>query len=422
MPDKRNILVLGSGGREHAIVWKLKQSLHCNKIFCIPGNGGIASLAECVNIPHEDQEALANFVRENNIALTIVGPEQPLVDGIVDNFRKKGLAIFGPDKIAAQLEGSKAFSKDFMKKYAIPTAEYLKITDISEAPKYLDTCNYPVVVKASGLAAGKGVIICENRESADQAVHAMLLNKQFGSAGEMLVIEEFLEGEEISIFVLTDGFHYHILPTARDHKRAYEGDKGPNTGGMGAFSPAPLLKNDEMEFVKSEIIEKTIKGIKKEGGDYKGIIYIGLMITSKGIKVLEYNCRFGDPEAQVILPLLENDLVELIDLSLTEKLNECTISSGDRHCAAVVLASGGYPDDYKKGLRIEGADNNYGKDVIIFHAGTKMADGKLVSSGGRVLAVTALAESKEAALDKSYAAIKDISLKDSFYRKDIGKF
>ncbi len=421
MSDKQNILVLGSGGREHALVWKLKQSPKVAEIHCIPGNGGIENIATTASVPLTNFSALATYVRDHDIDLTVVGPEQPLVNGIVDSFRKKGLKIWGPDQLSARLEGSKAYSKDFMKKYGIPTAGYKSVNNLNDAIHFLKECRYPIVIKASGLAAGKGVVIAESRKEALTALESMLVNRQFGDAGDTVVIEEFLKGDEISILVITDGNHYHILPTARDHKRAFDGDLGPNTGGMGAFAPAPLLTAAQEQQVIGDIIEPTIAGIRSEGGDYKGIIYFGLMIDGEDIRVLEYNCRFGDPEAQVILPLLKNDLLDLIDASLKENLDQQKIECHSGVCATVILASGGYPGNYEKNLPIQDKTVNGEDNLILFHAGTRRENEVLLSSGGRVLAVTALGENLKTALNIAYKNISKIKLKGSFYRKDIGK-
>jgi len=419
---KQNILVIGSGGREHALALALRRSERCGVIHCIPGNGGTAEIAEHADISTDNHEALARYVKAHDIALTVVGPEQPLVGGLVDHFRSEGLAVFGPDRAAARLEGSKAYSKDFMTRYGIPTAAYARVRDLESGLAALDEQSYPTVIKASGLAAGKGVIIAQDREEAAAALRQMFVDRVFGAAAEEVVIEEFLEGEEISIFVLTDGTHYKIFPTARDHKRAYDGDRGPNTGGMGAFSPAPPLAAGIMDGIRRRVIEPTLAGIRSDGGHYAGIIYLGLMVSGEDFKVLEYNCRFGDPEAQVILPLIESDVIELFHSAIEGRLNETELKISKDSCATVVLASGGYPGSYRKGLPISGAESSDDDPrVTVIHAGTaRDGRGRIISSGGRVLAVTALGRDRQEALDRAYSRMEQIELEGSFYRRDIG--
>ncbi len=414
----KRILVLGSGGREHAILHALKRSESNVQLFAIPGNGGIAQIAETETISLSDFAAIADFVRKMEIDFTIVGPEQPLVEGIVDFFKKQLLPILGPDKIAAQLEGSKAFSKSFMEKYAIPTAKFRTFTETKSALAYLENQNFPLVVKASGLAAGKGVIIAENKNDAEKAIQQIMAEKAFGEAGNQVVIEEFLNGTEMSVFVLTDGKTARLLPTAQDHKRALDNDEGLNTGGMGAYSPSIFEDPQLMDFVNKQIVQPTLKGIAAEGGHYTGVLYIGLMLTDEGPKVLEYNVRLGDPEAQVILPRIQNNMVKLFEAAADGTLNQYDISQTPDVSMTVIMASGGYPGDYIKGFPIEGLDL-VPENVTVYHAGTKEEFGRIVTSGGRVLAVTASGENLKSARDTVYAAIPKIRFQNSFYRKDI---
>lgn len=402
------ILVVGSGGREHALVWKLAQSKNARKIYCAPGNGGIAQLAECV-----DTKDLPAFAVREKIDLTIVGPEQPLVNGIVDEFQKHGLKIFGPTKQAAQLEGSKVFAKRLMWKYKIPTAK----GEIFNNPQHAKSEISPYcVVKADGLAAGKGVMVCNTKEEALNAVTLIMEKKIFGEAGDKVIIEELLEGEEVSILAFSDGENVIPLVPSQDHKRIYDNDKGPNTGGMGASSPVPIITEELNWRIQKEILEPTVKAMAKEGYPYKGILYAGLMITKDGPKVLEYNVRFGDPETQAVLARMESDLLPPILSVINGDISRCRISWTDKMSVCVVIASGGYPDKYEKGFPIEGLDEV--KDAIVFHAGTKYENGKFYTNGGRVLGVTAVGDN---AINKCYDAVSKISFKDMHYRKDIGR-
>jgi phosphoribosylamine--glycine ligase len=414
------VLVIGSGGREGAICWKIKQSPKCDELFCSPGNAGIAKYAELV--PLKNIPEMISFVKDNGISLTVVGPEQPLVDGIVDAFEKEDLRIFGPKKAAAQIEGSKIFSKKLMKKYTIPTAYFEEFENSSEAVLFLNGRTYPLVIKADGLAAGKGVIIAQDKDEAVEAIKAILDGKQFGEAGKKIIIEEFLEGEEASILCFTDGKTIVPMESSQDHKRVFDSDQGLNTGGMGAYSPAPVVTKELLSKVQKEILEPTVKAMEKEGCFYKGVLYAGLMITKDGPKVLEYNARFGDPETQAVLPRLKTDLIDIMEAVIDGKLDKIKIEWETRPAVCVVMASGGYPGDYKKGYVIEGLDEAGGmKDIMVFHAGTSLAGCDIVTSGGRVLGVTALGDTIKDAIEKAYKAVGSISFKDMHYRKDIGK-
>lgn len=413
------VLVIGSGGREHALVWKIAQSRQVDKLYCAPGNGGIDSLAECVNIKVEDLQGLLDFAIQNRIDLTVVGPEVPLSLGIVDLFEAKGLRIFGPNKEAAQLESSKAFSKDFMQKYGIPTAKYMVYEDYSKAVSEVDSFGYPVVLKADGLAAGKGVIIAADRQEAVAAIEDILLDKKFGSAGSRVVIEEYLTGKEASILAFSDGRTIVPMVSAQDYKRALDNDKGLNTGGMGAVSPAFYYNDEIAEVVKHDIIEATLNALNSEGISYKGIIYFGLMLTDKGPKVLEYNARFGDPETEAVLPRLKSDLVEIMDAVIDCRLKDISIEWDERAAVCVVMASGGYPGEYRNGYEISGLEAVDGHDVTVFHAGTKKSGDSVLTSGGRVLVVSALADSVEKARALAYKNVEKISFEAAFYRRDI---
>lgn len=412
------VLVVGNGGREHTIVWKLNQSPLVTEIYCAPGNPGIGEIAKNVEISSEDIEKLVDFSQEMSIDMTIVGPEVPLVSGIVDAFQGAGLRIIGPAKAAAQLEGSKAFAKDFMKKYNIPAAAYDEVDSYEEAIKKLQQYSFPVVIKADGLAAGKGVLICENQEEAEKALVDILLNKVFGEAGDKVVIEEFLEGIETSILCFVDGKTIIPMVSSQDHKRIYDGDQGPNTGGMGTYSPNYVYTEEIAQIVEEDILQRTLKGIQEEKMDYKGILFIGLMITKEGPKVLEYNVRFGDPETQVVLLRLETDLVEIFDTMLERRLSDIAIQWNNKAVVCVVLASGGYPGEYEKGKEIYGLDT-IGDNTVVFHAGTAMRDGKLVTNGGRVLGVTSWAEDIENARKQAYENVEKIGLEGKTYRRDI---
>jgi phosphoribosylamine---glycine ligase len=414
------ILVIGSGGREHALVWKIAQSPLVKKIYCAPGNPGIRELAENVKIAANDLDGLLQFAKTKQIDLTVVGPEDPLVDGIVDLFEENGLKIFGPNGAAAQLEGSKAFSKNLMKKYKIPTAIYQTFKSNIDALIYFKFIEkFPVVLKASGLAAGKGVIICNDLQETVAATNLIMKDKAFGEAGSEMVIEEFLEGEEVSIFAIVDGKNYKLFSPSQDHKRVFDNDEGKNTGGMGAYAPAPLATSDFIEDVKKSIIEPTINAMITEGSPYKGLLYFGIIVTQSGPKVLEYNCRFGDPETEVVLPLLESDLVPLMLASINGTIEKEDIKIKDGFAVDVVLASGGYPDKYEKGKIITGL-NSLDSDILVFHAGTKIEGDNLVTNGGRVLNVVGLGKEFKPTQQKVYKEIKKIHFDKMHYRTDIG--
>lgn len=413
------ILVIGSGGREHALIWKLNQSSLVDEIFCAPGNAGIGKIAKNIDISYNNIDKLIEFCKNNNIDLTIVGPEAPLVEGIVDTFKENNLKIIGPAKHAAQLEGSKSFAKNFMKKYNIPTAKYDEVKTFKDAELAIEKYSYPVVIKADGLAAGKGVFICQNKNEALSTIKELLNDRKLGDAGNKIVIEEFLEGVETSILCFTDGATIVPMVNSQDHKRAFDNDEGPNTGGMGTYSPNYIYTEEITAKVEVEILEPTLEGIKKENMDYKGIIFIGLMITKNGPKVLEYNVRFGDPETQVVLPRLETDLIKIFEHILDEKLNDIDIKWSENHAVCVILASGGYPDKYKKGIAIEGLDN-IDNDLLVFHSGTAEEENKIVTNGGRVIGVVGIGKNTIDARKKVYENIDKIQFNESFYRKDIG--
>ncbi|MDN5331238.1 MAG: phosphoribosylamine---glycine ligase [Tepidanaerobacteraceae bacterium] len=415
------VLVVGGGGREHALVWKIAQSPYVKKIYSAPGNAGIAELAECVDIKVEDIERLADFAEMEGIDLTVVGPEAPLVEGIVDEFEKRKLNIFGPNKAAAQIEGSKVFAKNLMKKYGIPTAEYEVFDDYEKATRYVEESNIPIVIKAEGLAAGKGVVVARTREEAKNAIKAMMKDGVFGKAGRRIVIEEFLEGREVTVMAFCDGKAAKIMESSRDYKRVFDGDEGPNTGGMGAVSPAYYYTDDVSEYVRENIIRKTLEAMEKEGAPFKGVLYAGLMLTSKGPKVLEFNCRFGDPETQSVLPRLNIDLVEVIFKVLEGKLSEADIDWSKEKAVCVVLASGGYPGAFEKGKKITGIKEAEKEGALVFHAGTALKSGEVVTAGGRVLGVTALGKTEEEARDNAYRAASKIYFEGMHFRKDIGK-
>jgi len=414
------VLIVGSGGREHAIAWKVAQSPKVKEIFAAPGNPGIGKIGECVPISPTEIDKLVEFAKEKKIDLTIVGPEAPLVAGIVDEFEKAGLKIFGPSKSAAQLEGSKAFAKEMMKKYGIPTAEFKVFSDPEEAKNFVRERGAPIVIKADGLAAGKGVTVARTLEEALTAIDKIMVKRVFGESGNRVVIEECLEGEEASYLVITDGKNFVPLATAQDHKAVFDGDRGPNTGGMGAYSPAPVLSKDMELRVQEEIVKPILKGMMEEGAPFKGILYVGLMITNDGPKVLEFNVRFGDPEAQVILRRLEDDLVEIAEKTIDGKLpNRLNWKPETSIC--VVLASKGYPGSYEKGKEIFGIEEAEAiPSVVVFHAGTAIKNGKLVTNGGRVLNVTALGKDIKEAREIVYKAVEKIHFEGMHYRKDIG--
>lgn len=414
-----NILVIGSGGREHALIWKIKQSPKARKIYCAPGNAGIASLAECVAIPADDIKGLLRFAKDKKIDLTVVGPEAPLVKGIVDEFEQHGLKIFGPNQAAAQLEGSKAFAKDFLHRRNIPTAVYKVFDEPKTALEFLDRAQFPLVVKADGLAAGKGVVICQNLKEAQQAVDEIMVQRIFKSAGDRIVIEECLEGPEASILAISDGKHFFVLETAQDHKRIFDDDLGPNTGGMGAYSPAPVVTPEMMNKIISRIIEPTIRGMHKEGHPFKGVLYAGLMLTYQGPQVLEFNVRFGDPETEAVLPRLKTDLVDIMLAAVEGKLNKLTLQWDERPCVCVVVASGGYPGTYETDKVISGLEDIKDPDTVVFHAGTQLKNGAVTTCGGRVLGVTSLGVDMQDAIARVYKAVDKIKFERAFFRRDI---
>ena len=424
------ILVIGSGGREHALVWKIMQSPGVGKLFCAPGNPGIAALAECVSLKAGDLSGLLDFARTEKIDLTVVGPEQPLAEGIVDVFEAEGLKIFGPSKKAAQLEWSKAFAKEFMKRHGIPSASFRTFTrgNIAGAKSYASSVSLPVVVKADGLAAGKGVAICATRDEVQTTLDDMMEGRAFGKAGETVIVEECMEGEEASVFAITDGTEFVTLSPAQDHKRALDGDKGKNTGGMGAYAPAPVMTPELMKSVEDTIIRPTLQGMKAEGTPYKGCLYVGLMLTESGPRVVEFNSRFGDPESQVVLPLYRGDLVGLLKAASDGTMKTFTraraanSSSGVAVC--IVLASGGYPDQFEVGKKIDGLDCLENRaNVVAFHAGTRSENGQTVSAGGRVLGITCHEHQGTIAraIETAYTAVRQVSFEGMHYRKDIGK-
>jgi len=414
------VLVVGSGGREHCLAWKISQSSLVDELYCAPGNGGTALIAQNVDIGADDIDSLLKFALEGKIDLTIVGPEAPLVEGIVDKFQEKGLKIFGPTKDLALLEGSKVFAKETLRKFNIPTADFKVFDDPAAAKEYIKNKSYPLVIKADGLASGKGVIVCESLGEAYDAIDLIMVDKKFGSAGDRLIVEDFIQGEEISVLIFTDGNTIVPLVSSQDHKRIFDGDKGPNTGGMGAYSPAPLVDEQEFNNIIETVFRPLIEGLKKEGKVYKGILYGGMMMNKGKPYVLEFNVRFGDPETQAILPKLKSDLAKIMLDTVDEELNEVELQWDDRFCLCVVLASGGYPGSYEKGKTIKGLDKlKNQEDIFVFHAGTKMTNG-LVTSGGRVLGVVSLGETIKEAQAKAYSAIESINFDKMSYRKDIG--
>ncbi len=414
------ILVVGGGGREHAICWKLSNESNVEKIYCAPGNAGISSIAECVNIGDSDIENLLKFAKENKIDLTIVGPEIPLVAGIVDVFEKEGLKIFGPNKECAQLEGSKSFSKDFMIRHNLPTAKYKEYTNLDEAISEIDSFGYPVVIKADGLAAGKGVVIPENREDAIDTLKEMMADKKFGKAGDKIVVEEFLTGIETSILAFVDNDSIVPMVSAKDHKKVFEGERGLNTGGMGTFSPSEIYTEELAKEIQERILDKTLEGFKKDNLNYKGILFVGLMITEDGPKILEYNVRFGDPETQSVLFRLDTDLNKIISAILDNNLKNIEINYSKEEAICVMLTSGGYPESYEKGKVISGLEN-LDSDIVVFHSGTKFDNENIVTNGGRVIGVTAKGKTVKEAGEKVYENIKKINFEGMHYRKDIWK-
>ncbi len=416
------VLVVGSGGREHALVWKIARSPKVEKVFCAPGNAGISQIAECVDIGAEDIDGLAELALKEGIGLTVVGPEVALTLGIVDVFRSKGLRVFGPVKKAASLEGSKVFTKDLLKKYNIPSAAYEVFEDRDMAVGYIESTGAPVVVKADGLAAGKGVIVAQTVKEAIEAVDLIMAEKAFGDAGAKVVVEEFLVGEEASFLAFTDGKTVVPLPSSQDHKAVFDGDKGPNTGGMGAYSPAPVVTEELHADVMENVMYRTVRAMESEGCPYQGILYAGLMIDNGKIKILEFNCRFGDPEAQPLLMRLKSDLVEVMEAVIDGRLDEVDLEIDPRPTVCVVMASGGYPGPYEKGRVISGIEEADDIDgVKVFHAGTKEEDGQIVNVGGRVLGVTAIGDDLPGAIKVAYQGVKAISWHDCYYRNDIGQ-
>lgn len=416
------VLIVGSGGREHAIAWSVAKSDKVDKIYCAPGNAGIAEYAECVAIGAMEFDKLVAFAKENEVDLTIIGMDDPLVGGIVDAFEKEGLRVFGPRKNAAILEGSKAFSKDLMKKYNIPTAAYENFDDAKAALAYLETAKFPIVLKADGLALGKGVLICNTLEEAKEGVRSIMLDKQFGAAGNRMVIEEFMTGREVSVLSFVDGKTIKTMTSAQDHKRAKDGDQGLNTGGMGTFSPSPFYTEEVDEFCKKYVYQATVDAMKAEGREFKGIIFFGLMLTPDGPRVLEYNARFGDPEAQVVLPRMKTDIIEVMEACIDGTLDEVDLEFEDNAAVCVVLASDGYPVKYEKGFPIGGLDEFKKHDgYYCFHAGTKFDGDTVVTNGGRVLGVTAKGKDLKEARANAYAATEWVTFANKYKRNDIGK-
>ena len=414
------VLVVGGGGREHAICWKLSKEANVDKIYCAPGNAGISNVAQCIDIQDSDIENLLKFAKENKIDLTIVGPEIPLVAGIVDKFEKEGLKIFGPNKKCAQLEGSKSFSKDFMIRHNLPTAKYKEYTDLDEAISEIDSFGYPVVIKADGLAAGKGVVIPENREDAITTLKEMMSDKKFGNAGDKIVVEEFLTGIETSILAFVDNDTIVPMVSSKDHKKVFEGETGLNTGGMGTFSPSEIYTEKLAKEVQEKILDKTLEGFKKDNLNYKGILFVGLMITEDGPKILEYNVRFGDPETQSVLFRLDTDLNKIISEILNNNLKNIEINYSKEEAICVMLTSGGYPENYEKGKVISGLEN-LDSDIVVFHSGTKFDNENIVTNGGRVIGITAKGKTVKEAGEKVYENIKKINFEKMHYRKDIWK-
>lgn len=416
------VLIVGSGGREHAIAWSVSQSRKVDQIYCAPGNGGIREIAECVDIGAMEFDKLADFAEEHKIDLTIIGMDDPLVGGVVDVFEERGLRVFGPRKNAAIIEGSKSFSKDLMKKYNIPTCHYETFHSPEEALIYLENCEYPVVLKADGLALGKGVLICQTQQEAEAGIATLMLDKQFGDAGNTVVIEDFMTGREASVLCFCDGTHIAPMTSAQDHKRAKDGDQGLNTGGMGTFSPSPFYTPEIQKICEEQIYQPTMDAMKAEGRDFVGILFVGLMMTEDGPKVLEYNARFGDPEAQVVLPRMKNDIIDVMNACIDGKLNQINLEFEDNAAVCVVLASDGYPQHYEKGKAIT-FSKDFGKQdgYYAFHAGTKIEDGELVTSGGRVIGITAKGKTLQEARENAYQATKWVSFENKYMRNDIGK-
>ena len=417
------ILIVGGGGREHAIAAAVARSPKADKIYCAPGNAGIAEVAECVPLGVDEFDKIASFAEEKEVELVIVGPDDPLAAGIVDVLEAAGLRVFGPRKNAAILEGSKAFSKDLMKKYNIPTAAYETFDDAQKAVEYLETASFPIVLKADGLALGKGVLICNTKEEALEGVKSIMTDKQFGSAGNRMVVEEYMTGREVSVLSFVDGKHIKIMTSAQDHKRACDGDKGLNTGGMGTFSPSPFYTKEVDDFCKQYIYQPTVDAMAEEGREFKGIIFFGLMLTEKGPRVLEYNARFGDPEAQVVLPRMKNDIIDVVEACIDGTLDQIELQFEDNAAVCVVLASQGYPVKYEKGLKISGLEKFKDADgYFCYHAGTRFDnEGNIVTNGGRVLGITATGKDLKAARANAYEAAGWVDFANKYMRTDIGK-
>ena len=415
------VLVVGSGGREHAIAREVKNSPLCDLLLCAPGNPGMAELGECVPVKADDLDGIVALAKERGIDFVVVGPEGPLVAGLTDRLSEAGIPSYGPSALAARLEGSKAFSKAVMKKYGIPTAAFETFVDLDAALAFVREKGAPIVVKASGLAAGKGAIVCETLAQAEEALTDMLGEKAvFGESGREVVVEEFMSGEEASLFAVCDGRDYVMLSSAQDHKRVFDGDKGPNTGGMGAYAPAPVVTPEVLEQVKKRIVEPTLEGMVAEGCPYRGTLYVGIMQTAEGPRVVEYNCRFGDPECQVVLPLYKGDVLELLHKAATGRLKELRVEENAGSAAIVVVAAEGYPGSYPKGMEIRGLDR-MPENVHAIHAGTANRDGKLVSAGGRVLGIVGRGDDLKQALDRAYAGVAQVEMEKSFFRRDIGQ-
>jgi phosphoribosylamine---glycine ligase len=417
-----NVLVIGSGGREHCLVWKLSQSKSIDKIYCAPGNAGISSDAECLDIEVEDFEGLLQAARDKKVDLTIVGPELPLSLGVVNLFEKNNIPVFGPTKEAAEIESSKVFAKNLMDKFQVPTARYQVFEDYKQAHTYLQQQYFPLVIKADGLAAGKGVLIVQDLSQAEKAISSIMRENKFGSAGRRVVVEEYLTGEEVSMLVFTDGEYFIPMKASQDHKKIGDGDFGLNTGGMGAYSPVPFFDFKAQNWVLERVFKPVIKGMREEGRKFKGVLYAGLVLTEEGPKVLEFNARFGDPETQVILPGLKTDLIEILNAVQEEKLNKIKVEWSNQAAVCIVLASGGYPAAYEKGKIITGLEKiDNQQNAMVFHAGTKKKNSKFITSGGRVLGVTAWDDTLTGAIEKAYETAEKINFEKVYYRKDIGK-
>jgi phosphoribosylamine--glycine ligase len=416
------VLVVGSGGREHALAWKIAQSPLVDRLFCAPGNAGIGQVAECINIEATDVLKLRRFARDNAMDLTVVGPEAPLTKGIVDAFKSADLRVFGPSQQAARLEGSKVFAKQLMQRHDIPTADFRVFNGVDRAKAYLDMVGAPIVVKADGLAAGKAAIVCQTLEEAKDAVDRIMIRREFGDAGDQIVIESMLEGEEASMIAFTDGRTIAVLPSSQDHKAIYDGDKGPNTGGMGAYSPAPVITDDVAAHIEREVLVQTVHAMNREDKPFHGVLYAGIMVTNEGPQVLEFNCRMGDPETQPLMMRLKSDLVPILLATIDGTLEEMEPEWDERPTVCVVMASGGYPGRYEKGYPIRGLEEAARmKDVVVFHAGTRLLDGEVVTAGGRVLGVTAIGDTIREAKDRAYAAVAKIHYQDAYYRTDIAQ-